>query len=126
MCAGCFDILHFGHLLHLRAAKEHGDWLVVALTADHQIRKRPGGPAFKQDQRAEMLLALRVVDQVVIYTTPTPEEAIRMVRPQIYAKGADYLGKDIPERALVEELGGRVIFTTTQKWSSTELAELST
>lgn len=125
MCAGCFDILHYGHLLHLRAAREHGDRLVVALTADRQINKGPGRPVFKQDQRAEMLLALvGLVDQVVIYDSPTPEDAILVVKPDVYCKGIDYFGREIPERALVEELGGRIVFTTTHKRSSTELAEV--
>jgi bifunctional ADP-heptose synthase (sugar kinase/adenylyltransferase) len=71
-----------------------------------------------------MLLALvGLVDQVVIYDGPTPEDAIQIVKPDIYCKGVDYFGIELPERALVEGLGGRIVLTTTPKWSSREIAE---
>jgi rfaE bifunctional protein nucleotidyltransferase chain/domain len=125
MCAGCFDILHYGHLLHLRAAREYGDRLVVALTADRYIHKGPGRPVFPEDQRAEMLRALvGTVDEVVIYHARTPAEVILRFRPAVYCKGVDYFGQTIPEQDLIEELGGRVVFTTTRKWSSTALVEV--
>jgi len=120
LCNGCFDVIHYGHLAHLVAARKLGDRLVVALTADEFVNKGPGRPVFKEEQRAEMLRALRCVDQVVIYREPIPYGVIRQVRPNIYAKGKEYEGR-LPEQKLVEELGGRVVFTDTVVYSSTAL-----
>ncbi len=122
MCCGCFDILHYGHLVHLRAAAALGERLMIALTADRQIRKGPGRPVFNQDQRAEMLRELRCVDSVLVYDEPRPDDLIRRFRPAFYVKGKEYEGR-LPEQALVESLGGKVVFTDTPKYSSTALVE---
>lgn len=123
LCCGCFDLLHYGHLLHLQAARALGDRLVVAVTADRFVGKGPGRPRFSDAQRAAMLKALRCVDNVIVSQAARPDDIIRTLRPEIYCKGADYKGQPLPERALVESLGGRVVFTETPKWSSTELLE---
>lgn len=116
---GCFDVLHWGHLLHLKMARDMGDHLIVALTADDYVRKGPGRPIFKEDKRAAMLLEWRCVDAVIIYRESVPFDVIRQVRPTVYVKGKEYEGR-LPEQALVEELGGRVEFTNAPTWSSTE------
>jgi rfaE bifunctional protein nucleotidyltransferase chain/domain len=121
MCCGCFDPLHFGHVLHLRAAHALGDWLVVAVTADRYVYKGPRRPVFSQERRADMLRELRCVDSVLISDALRPEALIKALRPSIYCKGIDYIGTVIPEQALVESLGGKVVFTNTPKWSSTAL-----
>lgn len=120
LASGCFDILHYGHLAHLEAARALGDRLVVALTADEFIRKGPGRPVFSAEKRERMLRALRCVDDVMLYREKIPYGVIRALRPQIYAKGREYEGR-LPEQALVEELGGRVVFTDTVVFSSTAL-----
>ena len=68
LVGGCFDILHYGHIQFLKNAKSLGDYLVVALEADINIRRMKGEkrPIFGQDERREMLLALRFVDEVII------------------------------------------------------------
>lgn len=126
LCHGCFDILHFGHLLHLAEAKELGTKLAVTITADAFVNKGVGRPAFSQDQRALMLLSLRLVDAVGIVENATAEPAIAAVRPSVYAKGTDY--KDLlndtrllAEIDLVRQVGGREYFTRTTKYSSGSL-----
>ncbi len=123
MVNGCFDTLHYGHVLHLEAAGKLGNRLVVALTSDRYVReqKGPGRPVFTQYERAHMLRALRCVDEVIISDEPTPASVILKVMPNVYVKGIDYKGKRIAETALVESLGGRVVFTETPKWSSTAI-----
>lgn len=116
---GCFDVLHWGHLLHLKMARDMGDHLIVALTANEFVDKGPGRPIFNEEKRAAMLLELRCVDAVIIYREPVPLDTIRRVRPAVYVKGKEYEGR-LPEQALVEELGGRVEFTDAPTWSSTE------
>mgnify|MGYP001580414626 CR=1 FL=1 len=117
---GCFDLLHYGHLLHLEEARKLGDWLVVAVTADHAVNKGPGRPVFNQEQRAAMVRALRIVDGVAI--VENGEEAIRIIKPDIFVKGSEYDGK-LKEKALVESFGGRCVFTAGPIYSSTRLLD---
>jgi rfaE bifunctional protein nucleotidyltransferase chain/domain len=115
---GCFDLLHLGHVRHLKAAKKLGDWLVVSVTADAFVNKGPGRPVFPAEQRAEMLRELRCVDDVAIVKNAV--EAILTIRPDIYVKGAEYRGK-LPEQEHIESYGGRVVFTDELTLSSTQL-----
>ncbi len=120
LAGGCFDILHIGHVAHLKAARALGDRLVVALTADDFVNKGPGRPVFSENVRAELLRELRCVDEVIVSHEPVPNTVIQAVRPQVYVKGREYAGR-LPEQALVESLGGRVEFTDTAVFSSTAL-----
>lgn len=120
MAVGCFDVLHYGHLRHLKAGKKLGDRLLVCLTTAKHVNKGPKRPVFTDAQRAEMLLELKCVDEVVINPDPTPEKLIVRYRPQIYIKGSEY--KDaLVEQPLVEALGGKVVFTDEPVYSSTKL-----
>src|SRR5262249_7023770 len=86
-CHGVFDLLHVGHVRHFEEARSMGDVLIVTLTQDEHVNKGPHRPAFTQDLRAEMVAALNTVDYVAINEWPTAVETIRMLRPNIYAKG---------------------------------------
>ncbi|MCR4300704.1 MAG: adenylyltransferase/cytidyltransferase family protein [Sulfuricaulis sp.] len=85
---GVFDLLHPGHVYHLRAAKKMGDELVVALTRDEAVNKGPGRPVFGWEERAAVLRELRCVDRVILVSSSL--EALWAVRPDIFVKGADY------------------------------------
>lgn len=127
LCHGVFDLLHPGHIEHLREAREHGDRLVVSITADEFVHKGPGRPIFNENQRASVLKALKPVDDVLICREPSAVSIINDLHPDIYFKGADYAqGEDgagnlEAERQAVEAYGGRLIFGTTPLMSSTAL-----
>jgi rfaE bifunctional protein nucleotidyltransferase chain/domain len=125
---GTFDLLHLGHVRHLRDAKEGSDILVVTLTADQFVNKGPGRPVFNGAQRAEMLAALDFVDHVAINQAPTAEPVIHAIRPNVYVKGSDYVdadqdvtGKIVDEQRAVEQHGGTIRFTDDITFSSSEL-----
>lgn len=129
LCHGVFDILHPGHILHLREARTFGDFLAVTLTPDRFVRKGPGRPVFNERLRMETLAALEFVDAVALNSWPTAVEAIRQVGPDVYAKGKDYAdpSSDVTRKILDEEeavrsVGGRIRFTDTEVFSSSELA----
>ncbi|HXG39986.1 MAG TPA: D-glycero-beta-D-manno-heptose 1-phosphate adenylyltransferase [Candidatus Limnocylindrales bacterium] len=107
---GCFDILHRGHITYLNRAKALGDVLVVGVNSDASVRrlKGPGRPINGLDDRLEVLEALSCVDHVVPFDADTPGELIRIVRPDVFAKGGDYRRETLPEAPLVESLGGSV------------------
>lgn len=128
LCHGCFDVLHYGHLKHLQAARRYGDRLVVSLTADAFVNKGPSRPYFSAEKRAEMLKALGIVDQVTITHHQTAIPAIREVKPAYYVKGADYrdptqdvTGEIANEKAEVERWGGKLVFTDEETHSSSRL-----
>lgn len=109
---GCFDLLHPGHLDVLRQAREHGDCLVVAVNTDESVRrlKGVGRPVTLLAERMELLAAVRWVDYVVAFDEETPIEVVRELRPEVYAKGADWRSRPMIEADLARELGGEVVF----------------
>ncbi|MFL6208066.1 MAG: adenylyltransferase/cytidyltransferase family protein [Pyrinomonadaceae bacterium] len=107
---GCFDIVHVGHVRYLEAAKALGDLLVVGVNADEQVRrlKGPGRPFVSERERAEVIASLRAVDFVTVFPEPTVEALLKALRPDIHAKGTDYMEETVPEREIVRAYGGRV------------------
>ena len=118
---GCFDVLHAGHVATLEAARSLGDGLVVLLNSDESVRrlKGPGRPVNSQEDRTRVLLSLSCVDAVIAFDEDDPREALRSLRPQIWAKGGDYEDTDLPEADLVRSWGGRVVLLPYQSGRST-------
>ena len=87
MCHGCFDVLHYGHLIHLNSARAKGDYLIVSLAGDAFVNKGTGKPVFDQYKRAAMLAAFSIIDRVVITETLGPFEHIKALRPHFYRRG---------------------------------------
>lgn len=115
-CHGCFDIVHPGHVRHLRWARAQGDALLVTITADKGIAKGVGRPLIPHDLRAENLACLDMVDAVYVVHEPTAEGVLRAVEPDVYVKGREYESNNDPrfaaERAAVENACGRVVFSS--------------
>lgn len=107
---GCFDLLHIGHLTTLEQIKRRADILVVAVNSDASIRKLkgPGRPVVPAGERARLVAALKPVDFVVIFSEPTPLNAIRAIRPDLLAKGGDWRPDRIVGAEIVKSYGGRV------------------
>lgn len=126
---GCFDLLHVGHVRFLEAAREQGDVLVVGVNSDRAVRKLkgPGRPLLPAEERAELVAALASVDYVVIFDELTAEDVLRELRPHVQCKGTDYSEQTVPERAVMESLGGAVRIVGDAKGHSTRelLAEIA-
>ncbi len=125
---GVFDLLHVGHIRHFEQAKRMGDVLVVTLTQDQFVNKGPHRPAFPENVRAESLAALRSIDFVAVNRWPRSVETIRLLKPDVYAKGPDYkiAEKDITggitaEAEAIREIGGEIRFTEDVSFSSSQL-----
>ena len=115
-CHGCFDIVHPGHIRHLRFARAQGDVLLVSITPDALVGKGAGRPLIPQELRAENLAELDCVDWVHVAGEATAVELLEAVRPDVYIKGQEYESNRDPrfgdERATVERHGGRVVFSS--------------
>lgn len=121
---GCFDLLHVGHVRYLRAARELGGKVIVAVNSDESVRslKGEGRPMIPAGERAEILAALADVDAVVIFPEKDVRAIIREIRPDFHAKGTDYTVESVPERAEVEACGGHVVIVGDPKnHSATEI-----
>ena len=123
---GCFDLLHPGHVRTLQAARALGDCLVVCLNSDASVRalKGSGRPVVAQEDRAAVLRALGCVDGVVIFDEQTPSAVLERLRPHIWAKGADYADRELPEASVLAGWGGEVVLLPfLQGKSSTRIIE---
>jgi len=107
---GCFDILHSGHIDLLRRARALGDALVVAINSDPSVArvKGPNRPIIPQQERAELLDGMEMVDFVCTFEEDTPLEAILHIRPDVLVKGADWTA-NIVGQPEVERWGGTVV-----------------
>lgn len=108
---GCFDILHVGHIHTLQEAKKLGHKLIVAINSDASVRGLKGKerPINNEQDRANIIAALEVVDLVVIFTEPTPITLIEIANPDILVKGGDWNIDQIVGGEVVKENGGEVV-----------------
>ena len=108
---GCFDLLHAGHVSVLRAARALGDCLIVLLNSDASMRRLKGAdrPLVGQADRAAVLAALDPVDAVVVFDEDTPAAVLERLRPDVFAKGGDYAGRELPETSVLERHGGQAV-----------------
>ena len=108
---GVFDLLHVGHVRYLAAARALGDVLVVAVNSDRTVRelKGEGRPVINENERAEILAALRQVDYVTVFDDVSPRSLIARLLPDVLVKGGDYGLDEIHGRQEVEAAGGCVV-----------------
>jgi rfaE bifunctional protein nucleotidyltransferase chain/domain len=117
---GCFDLLHVGHVRYLQAAAAEGDRLVVAVNDDGTAgTKGPGRPVLPAADRAELVAALRGVDYVTVFSEPTVEALLTLLKPDVHCKGTDYTTESVPERETVLAYGGRIAIVGDPKDHST-------
>jgi len=118
---GCFDILHVGHVRYLQKTKSLADFSIVMLNSDKSVKliKGDSRPINNQDDRAEILTALKCVDYVVLFEERSPAELLGKIKPDIYTKGADYTIETLPERDVVERNGIKVEFIDFVQGKST-------
>jgi len=119
---GCFDILHRGHATYLQKAKELGDILILGLNSDESIRRLKGEsrPINNLEDRAFLIGALESIDFVVPFSEDTPYELIKLIKPNILVKGADYEGKEVVGSDVADEV---VLIEFVSGKSTTKLIE---
>ncbi|MCR4285027.1 MAG: adenylyltransferase/cytidyltransferase family protein [archaeon] len=109
--SGYFDPIHIGHIEYLKLAKELGDKLVVIVNNDEQAVLKKGKPFMKLDERMAIIKELRCVDEVFASVDKDSSviNSIKIVRPNIFAKGGDRFEGEIPETLICEEIGCKIV-----------------
>ena len=90
---GCFDLLHRGHIHYLAKAADQGTFLVIGVNSDASVKrlgKSVNRPLQDEQTRALILASLHFVGAVIIFEEDTPAELIRLIKPEVLVKGADY------------------------------------
>ena len=136
--SGCFDIVHADHIEYLAWARNLGDYLLVAINSDKSVRRLKGKnrPIVPLEDRLKLIVANHYVDYVLIFDEIDTVQIIRTLKPDIFARGKDYVldekevreGKKVmnqQERRAVESYGGKICFLDKPpKYSTTRLIEL--
>ena len=113
VATGVFDIIHMGHAHFLNAAKEHGDHLIVIVANDATVRKMKGEPILSDKRRAEVVLQLKPVNEVVIGRSGDMLDIIvEDIKPDIIALGFDqrlFTRRELEEKLLERGLEVKVV-----------------
>ena len=107
---GCFDLLHIGHVTYLEEAKKQGDILIVGINTDESVKKLKGStrPIQNENDRAQILAALKSVDHTILFSEETPLNLIKMIKPDVLVKGGDWKIDQIVGSDFVISNGGIV------------------
>ena len=109
--SGYFDPLHFGHIELFELAKKLGDKLIVAVNNDSQTMQKKGFVFMPAEEKVKIIQAIKWVDEVIISIDrdQTQCETLRLVKPDIFAKGGDRYAYEIPESPVCKELGIKIV-----------------
>ncbi len=134
VASGGFDPLHTGHITYLQRAKELGATLIVILNNDNWLRAKKGYIFMPEQERMTILKALRCVDEVIL-TKHLPDtkdlsvcyalaEIHKSIGIDIFGKGGDRTATNIPEYAVCNKLGIKMVFGLGDKvQASSELVK---
>ena len=129
LCHGGFDLIHPGHVKHFESAKKLCDILFVSITSDKfvSLRKGNGRPIYMGKLRAYMAASIEFVDYVVISDFETAIEVIKILKPNYYIKGSDYIRSTtqgiIAERKAIESVGGEIKYTSEPKLATSAIID---
>ena len=119
--SGAFDILHAGHIDYLAKAKDHCDFLIIGLNSDVSVKhyKGKGRPIINQQERAEIVAALEMVDYVFIFEERRNKKNIEVLQPDLYIKAGDYNSDQLTSKEALAAHGGKVLLIPIETATST-------
>lgn len=136
--SGGFDPVHIGHIELFREAKKLGDRLVVILNNDNWLRAKKGYVFMNENERAEVIRAIKYVDEILISSHPKhPQDMsvckeLEKLKPNIFANGGDRDKKDAntktsslnPDQELCKRLGIKMAFHVGKRGKIQSSSEL--
>jgi cytidyltransferase-like protein len=110
--SGAFDPIHIGHVRYITEAAKLGDKLVVILNSDDFLLRKKGFVFMPFEERKEILQNIKGVSEVIpaIDDDQTVSRTLKMLKPDIFAKGGDRTGpENIPEARLCYQIGCKLV-----------------
>ena len=109
--SGYFDPIHVGHLEYLRMAKELGDSLVVIVNNNHQCKLKNGQHFMDENDRVEIVKALRFVDEVFLSVDKdrTVCKSLEEIKPDVFANGGDRATSEVPETPVCKKFNIKMV-----------------
>ena len=109
--SGYFDPIHIGHLEYLRMAKDLGDSLVVIVNNNHQCKLKKGKHFMDENDRVEIVKALRFVDEVFLSVDKdrTVCKSLEEIKPDIFANGGDRATSEVPETPVCKKFNIKMV-----------------
>jgi D-beta-D-heptose 7-phosphate kinase/D-beta-D-heptose 1-phosphate adenosyltransferase len=105
-------------------AKKLGDYLIVMVNPDRDMVRKKGYCLLPLEHRLAILKELRCVDEVVVIIDKdgTCAETLKMIRPQIFAKGGDRTPNNMPENEIkaCQEIGCKIVYGIGPKIASSQ------
>ena len=110
--SGYYNPIHKGHIRLMEEARKLGDYLVVIVNNDEQVKLKGSKPFMDEDERLEIVKSLRCVNHAVLSIDKdrTVCKTIEMLRPQIFAKGGDSTPENVPEQKICDIIGCNIIY----------------
>ena len=112
--SGGFDPLHPVHLDHMIEAKKLGDWLIVIVNTDEFLVRKRGFLVLTLLERLRLIEEYPFVDQTVVCIDrdQTVAETLRLIKPDIFAKGGDRTSSNMPQNEIdaCREIGCEVVY----------------
>jgi D-beta-D-heptose 7-phosphate kinase/D-beta-D-heptose 1-phosphate adenosyltransferase len=128
--SGGFDPIHKGHISYIQEAKKLGDQLLVIVNGDNFLKQKKGASFMTLNERCIILSSIEDIDYVIPFEVENDQtviEALKVIKPNIFAKGGDRLDKhSIPEWEICNEMGIKIAinvgdekhFTSSSKYLS--------
>lgn len=112
VASGYFDPIHIGHINYLREAKKLGTKLIVIINTDQQAKLKKSFPFMNEKERIEIISSLKFVDRVTLAIDKDESvcKTLKLLKPDVFAKGGDRTLGNIPERKICEEFGIKMVF----------------
>lgn len=124
--SGTFDLLHYGHIEYLAAAKKLCDRLVVGVNSDASVKiyKSPDRPIVSENSRIAIISALNSVSAAFLFDEKNNNKNIELIKPDFYIKAGDYNTSTLSSASIVESYGGQVAIVQFENgYSSTAIID---
>ncbi len=90
LCYGHFNLIHPGHLRYLQHAKTLADKLVVVIVSDKELNNNRNNQHFLENERAESIANLQIVDYVIILNDLTLDKLVDIIKPKVLVFGKEF------------------------------------
>jgi len=122
LTTGTFNLCHAGHVRLFEFCSQFGK-VVVGINADPYLWKKYGkDKTIPLLDRVYVLKSCKFVDEVIVFTEDEPTNLISKIKPDLYIKGPDYFGKEIPEKQVLDRLNIKyAVQPALKEYNSSEL-----